>query len=53
VREELAKLGRAVDSVRERAASVEADRESRRVLEARLDAALERIRQLESARSNA
>ena len=49
LRDDLAKLERAVDGVRERAANVEADRETRRVLEARLDAALERIRELETA----
>jgi hypothetical protein len=45
----LTALERAVDGVRERASNVEADRERRRVLEARLDAALERIRELEAA----
>jgi hypothetical protein len=46
-------LERAVDAVRERASNVEADRERRRVLEARLDAALDRIRELEAARQRA
>jgi hypothetical protein len=53
LREELAKLERAVDGIRERAANVEADRETRRVLEARLEAALERIREVETARKRA
>ena len=50
---QLAAVERALEGVRERASNVEADRERRLVLEARLDAALERIRELETARKRA